>query len=204
MWTPFYWFIGIVSWPVMRLFRLRAYGSERVPPGGIVLASNHVSNFDPWALGFPLWPKRRLRWMAKSELFMPVLKTILRRGGAFPVRRGHNDRAAIETATALARGGDVVVMFPEGTRRAKGLRKRRRPEAHSGAARIAIAAGVPLIPAAIVGTDRLSRLGPLRVNYGAPIPTEDLAEHDHSTAAQIATERLMARIAELESELRAP
>ena len=202
MWTPFYWFIGVVSWPVMRLFRLRAYGLDQVPPGGIVLASNHVSNFDPWALGFPLWPHRRLRWMAKSELFKPVLKTILRRGGAFRVRRGHNDRVAIETAIELARGGDVVVMFPEGTRRQKGLRKRRRPEAHSGAARIAITAGVPLVPAAIVGTDRLSRLGPLRVIYGTPIQTEDLGDHDHGTAAQIATDRLMERIAELESELR--
>jgi len=202
MWTPLYWFIGVISWPAVRLFRLRAYGRENVPAAGIVLASNHVSNFDPWALGFPLWPHRRLRWMAKSELFKPVLKTILRRGGAFPVRRGLNDRVAIETAIELARGGDVVVMFPEGTRRRKGLRKRRRPEAHTGAARIAISAGVPLVPAAIVGTDRLSRLGPIRVRYGAPIATEDLAEHDHGTSAQIATDRLMARIAELEAELR--
>jgi 1-acyl-sn-glycerol-3-phosphate acyltransferase len=202
--TAFYYFVGIVSWPALRLlYRLRWRGRENVPPGGIVLASNHVSNFDPWPLGYPLWPKRRLRWMGKSELFNPVLAPILLHGGAFPVRRGTNDREAIERAIELAQGGDVVVMFPEGTRRRKGLRKRFRPQAHTGAARIAIVAGVPLVPAAVIGTDRLSRLGPLRVLYGEPIPLDDLAEQDHGTAARIATDRLMERIGELEEELRA-
>jgi 1-acyl-sn-glycerol-3-phosphate acyltransferase len=204
MWTPFYYFIGIVSWPVLRLlFRLRWHGVENVPPGGIVLASNHVSNFDPWPLGYPLWPKRRMRWMAKSELFNRVIGPILLHGGAFPVRRGTNDREAIERAITLARGGDVVVMFPEGTRRNKGLRKKFRPQAHTGAARIAIVAGVPLVPVAVIGTDRLSRLGPLRVLYGKPIPLEDLAEHDHGKASRIATDRLMDQIDDLEAELRA-
>jgi len=204
MWTPFYYFVGIVSWPVLRLlYRLRWRGRENVPPGGIVLASNHNSNFDPWPLGYPLWPKRRLRWMGKSELFNPVLRPILERGGAFPVRRGMNDREAIQRAIDLARGGDVVVMFPEGTRRKKGLRKKFTPQAHTGAARIAIVAGVPLVPAAVRGTDRLARLGPLRVAYGDPIPLDDLAEQDHATAARIATDRLMERIAELEAELAA-
>jgi 1-acyl-sn-glycerol-3-phosphate acyltransferase len=202
--TAFYYFVGIVSWPVLRLlYRLRWRGRENVPPGGIVLASNHNSNFDPWPLGYPLWPKRRLRWMGKSELFNPILSPILVRGGAFPVRRGTNDREAIERAIDLARGGDVVVMFPEGTRRKKGLRKKFRPQAHTGAARIAIVAGVPLVPAAVIGTDRLARLGPLRVAYGEPIPLDDLKEHDHATAAKIATDRLMERITELEEELRA-
>jgi 1-acyl-sn-glycerol-3-phosphate acyltransferase len=132
-----------------------------------------------------------------------LLGPILRRGGAFPVRRGTNDREAMERAIALAQGGDVVVMFPEGTRRRKGLRKKFRPQAHTGAARIAIVAGVPLVPAAIKGTDRLARLGPLRVRYGEPVQLDDLAEHDHATAAKIATERLMERIAALEEDLQA-
>ncbi len=200
--NAFYYFVGIVSWPALRLlYRLRWRGRENVPPGGIVLASNHVSNFDPWPLGYPLWPKRRMRWMGKSELFNPILGPILRRGGAFPVRRGMNDREAIERAIELVHEGDIVVMFPEGTRRKKGLRKKFRPHAHSGAARIAIVAGVPLVPAAVRGTDRLSRLGPLRVAYGEPVPLEDLAELDHGSAAKIATERLMDRIADLEEEL---
>jgi 1-acyl-sn-glycerol-3-phosphate acyltransferase len=203
--TPLYYFVGIISWPVLRgLYRLRASGLENVPPGGIVLASNHISNFDPWPLGLPLWPKRRLRWMGKSELFNPALGPILRRAGAFPVRRGMNDTEAIRTAIELARAGDVVVMFPEGTRRAKGLRKKFRPQAHTGSARIALTAGVPLVPAAVAGTNRLSRLGPLRVLYGTPIPLDDLkGEPDHSAAAKVATDRLMERIAELEAEVQA-
>ncbi len=203
MWTRFYQLIGFVSWPVVHLlFRLRAIGREHIPPsGGFVLAANHTSNFDPWPLGFPLWPKRRLRWMGKSELFNPILGPVLRRGGAFPVRRGMNDSAAIRTAIELARAGDVVVMFPEGTRRKKGLRKKFLPKAHTGSARIALAAGVPLVPAAIKGTDRLARLGPLRVAYGAPVPLADLAGQDSGAAAEIATERLMKRIADLEASL---
>ena len=90
------------------------------------------------------------------------------------MRRGEKDTVAIETATQLCRDGHIVVMFPEGTRRKKGLRKRHEARAHSGAARIALDAGVPLIPAGISGTDRLGRLARLRVAYGAPIPLDDL------------------------------
>ena len=69
--SPFYLFVGAVSWPLLKsLFRLRAEGVENLPAdGGFVLAANHLSNFDPFALGIPLWPRRYLRFMAKSELF---------------------------------------------------------------------------------------------------------------------------------------
>jgi 1-acyl-sn-glycerol-3-phosphate acyltransferase len=107
----------------------------------------------------------------------------------------------MRTAIELARGGDVVVMFPEGTRRKKGMRKKHEARAHSGAARIAIEAGVPLVPAAISGTDRLARLGKLRVRYGPPIPIDDLGDLDERTAAQTATDRLMDAIESMEAEL---
>ena len=136
--------------------------------------------------------------MAKSELFWTPFKQFASAAGAFPVRRGEQDTVAIEHATELCRAGHVVVMFPEGTRRKKGLRKKREARAHTGAARIALDADVPLVPAGISGTDRLGRLGPLRVVYGAPIPLEDLSDRDH--AAQVATDRLMHAIAELERE----
>ena len=181
---------------------MRAHGVENLPrEGGYVLAANHNSNFDPWPLGIPLYPRRWLRFMAKSELYNPVLKPFLKMGGAFPVRRGQRDVEAIETAIRLARQGEIVVMFPEGTRRKKGLRKKFEARPHSGAARIALAAGVPLVPAAIAGTDRLSRLGPLRVAYGQPIPLDDLADRDAREAAEVATERLMAEIGRLEATL---
>src|SRR5215217_1027503 len=147
---------------VFRVVGLEVHGLERLPSGGYVLAANHTSNLDPWPLGLPLWPRRFLRFMAKSELYWWPLKYVISGGGGFPVRRGERDVEAIETAVELAGQGYVVAMFPHGTRQRKGLVKKHRPKAHTGAARIALEAGVPLVPAAIVGTDRLSRLARLR------------------------------------------
>jgi len=195
-----YLLLGALSLPLVRgLFRLRTRGLEHLPEGGFVLAANHNSNFDPWALGVPLYPRRFLRFMGKSELFFSPLKQFLVACGAFPVRRGERDLEALETAAGLCRQGHIVVMFPEGTRRQKGLRKKWEARAHTGAARIALDARVPLIPAGIVGTDRLARLEPLRVRYGPPIRLDDLAGED---APLVATERLMVAIGELEAAVR--
>jgi 1-acyl-sn-glycerol-3-phosphate acyltransferase len=194
--------IGALSWPIVYgVFRLRARGKQNVPESGFVLAANHTSNFDPWPLGLPLFPRRYLRFMGKSELFMPIVRWFLVAAGAFPVRRGQGDLEAIETAAALCRQGHAVVMFPEGTRREKGLRKKYEARPHTGAARIALEAGVPLVPAAIKGTDRLARLGPLRVLYGEPVPLDDLGDRELRDAAQEATDRLMAEIRRLEASL---
>jgi 1-acyl-sn-glycerol-3-phosphate acyltransferase len=199
---PVYLLAAAISWPFVKVgFRLRARGTEHLPEGGFVLAANHTSNFDPWPLAMPLFPRRQLRFMAKSELFNPILKPILVGGGAFPVHRGQADLEAIRRAVELVRDGEIVVMFPEGTRRRKGLRKKYEARAHTGAARIALIAGAPLVPAAIKGTDKLSRLGPLRVAYGRPIPLDDLRGQEGSPAAREATERLMADIRELEASL---
>jgi 1-acyl-sn-glycerol-3-phosphate acyltransferase len=92
-------------------------------------------------------------------------------------------------------------MFPEGTRRTKGLVKRHEARPRSGAARIALEAGVPLVPAAVRGTDKLTRLGALRVAYGEPVPIDDLRGREVGEAAREATSRLMERILELESSL---
>jgi 1-acyl-sn-glycerol-3-phosphate acyltransferase len=198
-----YSFAAALSWPVVRwLYRLRAEGSENLPAeGGYVLAANHISNLDPWPLGLPLWPSRFLRFMAKSELYWWPLGRVITAGGGFPVRRGERDLEAINTAIELARQGNVVAMFPHGTRQRKGLVKRYEAKAHTGAARIALEAGVPLVPAAIAGTDRLSKLGPLRVRYGTPIPLEDLQDGDPAIAAREATDRLMAEIDRLGADL---
>src|ERR1044072_8532849 len=137
-----YSFVAALSYPVMYgLFRLRASGTENLPDDtAFFLAATHPSNMDPWPLGLPLWPRRYLRFMAKSELFNPVLTPILRAGGAFKVRRGQADVEAMRIAVDLVRDGQIVVMFPEGTRRAKGLRKKHTAGAHTGAARIALTA----------------------------------------------------------------
>jgi 1-acyl-sn-glycerol-3-phosphate acyltransferase len=196
-----YLVVGGVSWPVVKaVFRHRATGTEHVPRrGGFVLAANHWSNFDPWPLAIPFFPRRFFRFMAKSELFWFPLSLVIRAGGGFRVRRGEQDEEAIATAVRLARDGHAVVMFPEGTRRRKGLRKKHEARFRTGAARIALEANVPLVPAGIAGTDRLARLGPLRVAYGPPIAVDDLTGLPVSEAARIATDRLEGAVGELEA-----
>lgn len=195
--TLLYHAVAVLSWPLLRLlFRYRATGKELLPAsGGYVLAAGHVSNLDPWPLAVALWPHRFVRFMAKAELFWFPLSLILNGAGGFKVHRGTSDREALDTAVELAKQGYVIAMFPEGTRRAKGLRKRHRAGAHTGAARIALRAGVPLIPAGIKGTNGLRHLERWRVRYGDPIDTSD------SPTAHVATERLMKRIHELEASL---
>jgi 1-acyl-sn-glycerol-3-phosphate acyltransferase len=195
--------VAILSWPVLKtVFRHRAVGVENLPrDGAYVLAANHASNLDPWPLGLPLFPRRFLRFMAKSELFWFPLGAIITAGGAFPVRRGQRDEQAIATAIELCRAGHVVVMFPEGTRRRKGLRKKHEARWHNGAARIALEAGVPLVPAGISGTDRLSRLGPLRVVYGRPVELDDLRTLPPEAAAANATDRLREAVLALERSI---
>jgi 1-acyl-sn-glycerol-3-phosphate acyltransferase len=189
-----YRFVAYLSQPLRWLYRLEARGVQHVPTkGGFVLAANHVSNFDPWPLGLPLFPAHYLRFMGKSELFWWPLSTFIEAAGAFKVRRGQGDAEAMATAVDLVRAGEVVVMFPEGTRQKKGLVKKHQPRAHTGAARIARDANAPLVPAAIKGTDRLLRLGKLNVAYGEPIaPGDDL---------QATTDRLMAEIRRLHDTL---
>jgi 1-acyl-sn-glycerol-3-phosphate acyltransferase len=203
-----YHFIGAVSaGPIRHLFRFKSKGEENIPrEGGFVLSANHMSNLDPWPLAIPLFPDRQLRFMAKSEMYVPPFKWILGPAGAFPVRRGMGDEEAMQKAVELARAGEVVAIFPEGTRRNKGRLKKRmnkklRAKPRSGAARVALQAGVPLVPAAIGGTESLMRLGPLRVAYGPPIELDDLKDLELRKAAKIATERLMVSIHELEKTL---
>jgi 1-acyl-sn-glycerol-3-phosphate acyltransferase len=195
--------IAAASWPILRLaFRYRARGMENLPPeGGYVLAAGHSSNLDPWALGLAIWPRRFLRFMGKSELFWFPLSLVLSGVGAFKVHRGRADRDAIETAINLARDGNVIAMFPEGTRRKKGLRKKYEAGAHTGAARIALEAGVPLIPAGVKGTDGLRHLAAWRVVYGTPIDLDDLRGQEMAEAARTATDRLMIEIHKLEESL---
>lgn len=203
MLDPVYLLAGCFYKPVLKaVWRIRPLGTEHLPESGFVLASNHVSNVDPFALAWALFPRREIRFMAKAELFNPLLGWAMWGAGTFPVKRGQADPEALKTAVRLLRSGEIVGMFPEGTRQRKGLNKKFVAQAHTGTARIALTAHVPLIPAGIVGTDRLTSFEPVRVAYGPPVKVDDLADLPRKKAAEIATERLMTAIYDLVAELR--
>jgi 1-acyl-sn-glycerol-3-phosphate acyltransferase len=184
-------------------FRLRIEGAERIPSdGAAVIAPNHKSFWDSFFIAVAT--RRHLRFMGKSELFAGRRGRLFVRLGAFPVRRGESDAAALETAREILRQGGLLALFPEGTRirdpSALGAPKR-------GAARLAIEAGAPLIPAAITGTEKLFA-GPfpkprrVQVAFGEPIPVDEL-EPTPDAAAHVLDERLWPEVTEEYGRLRA-
>jgi 1-acyl-sn-glycerol-3-phosphate acyltransferase len=171
------------------VFRISATGLDNVPShGGVVLAPMHRSYVDSLAVGVPL-KKRRFRAMAKYELFgVPVVGRAIAMGGGFPVRRAVQDMDAYREALRLLRGGDMLLVFPEGTRNRDGTH---RPQL--GAARLALEAGVALVPVSISGSDQIKLLPPrfpkVRVHYGEPIPLGDLPTDDLRRSSYAATKR---------------
>lgn len=188
--------VAWISRPLVRLaFRPRVGGLEQLPRGGFVLCANHLSAFDPWALSIPLYP-RQPRYLAKAELFVWPFRRLLAAGGLFPVQRGDRDSRAVRTAIDHAKAGRIVLVFPEGARRRKRILRPRR-----GAARIALDAGVPLVPAAVRGTDSALAFRRWRVAFGSPVPLDDLRSLPPRAAAEEATRRLWATVAALELQL---
>jgi 1-acyl-sn-glycerol-3-phosphate acyltransferase len=190
---------AFVARPLVRvLFRPRVRGVEHVPrSGGYVVAPNHLSGFDAFALTYPLYG-RTLRNMGKNQLFRRTfLGPLVRSLGAFPAQAEEGLPGGVELAASLARAGEVVVIFPTGARRRSD--KEHRPR--TGAARTALEAGVPLVPAALRGTDGWRRLERWRIAFGPPVPLEDLRAEDAARAAREATLRLSEAIGSLERAL---
>ena len=123
--------------------KLDVRGTEHVPPPGtpLVIAANHVSGLDPFLVARALPRGRFLQFMAKKELFLPVIGWIIRTGGSFPVDRSGNDVASIRTALRVLKENGTVGIFPEGTRGGT--------ELHGGVALIAAKGRAPILPAGI-------------------------------------------------------
>jgi 1-acyl-sn-glycerol-3-phosphate acyltransferase len=160
----------VLTPPTLLLYRARAIGTENVPSSGpVILAPNHFSQWDHFFVGVFL--RRKIRFMAKSQLFGPRgLTWILSHGGAFPIRRGHRDEEAFDTVYTILERGDCMLVYAEGGRSRSGGLGEPRP----GVGRIALESGVPVVPVAIHGSAavrgwRRLRFPKVTVQYGEPV-----------------------------------
>jgi 1-acyl-sn-glycerol-3-phosphate acyltransferase len=160
----------VCTLPTVLVFRLKVIGREHVPrQGGLILAPNHFSQMDHFFAGVYL--PRKIRFMAKSQLFGPPLLTaILKHGGVFPVRRGHRDEEAMKTAFTLLEQGEMVLVYAEGGRSRSG----ELGEPKRGIGRVALESGAPVVPVAIHGSAGVRRWKRLRfpqvtIEFGEPL-----------------------------------
>lgn len=185
------------------LLRVEVRGRDNVPSrGGVILAPNHRSLIDFAVAG--VVTKRKVAFMGKDELFRSrTSAAIIRRLGSFPVRRGRPDRAALQRALELLRDGQVVGIFPEGTRRPGN----RFEELEEGFAYVAMRSGAPIVPVAISGTEavfppgrRLPRLVKVRVAVGEPFrldgPHSGLLPRSRIRAATAEAQQRLAAVME--------
>jgi 1-acyl-sn-glycerol-3-phosphate acyltransferase len=184
------------------LFRVRAIGSENVPNGPVILVPNHASFMDHFFTAG--WIRRRVRFMAKSQLFQPGLADyIFSHGGVFPVRRGQHDEDAFITAFKLLDRGEAVVMYAEGGRTRTGEIA---AEAKPGVGRLALESGAPVVPVAILGSYQVRNWKRLQfprvtVQYGTPVRFERV-EHSSREQQQEVADYVLDRVREIHSQLK--
>lgn len=186
---------------VTKLFyRIKVSGQENIPrQGGFILASNHLSYFDPLLVGS--WATRQVYFLAKQELFQnPVLGSIIRRTNALPLRRGTIDRTALDSCVEVIRHGYGLTFFPEGTRAKEGHFLDPKP----GVGMVAVRAGCPIVPVYIRGSNHLGAclLGRdrLSITYGEPLPADWVASFEATKESYTEIARVvMERIAGLSS-----
>jgi 1-acyl-sn-glycerol-3-phosphate acyltransferase len=176
----------LVSLPTLLIYRTRAIGVENVPKSGpLILAPNHFSQMDHFFIG--LYLRRQVRFMAKSQLFgPPVLTYIYKHGGVFPIRRGHHDEEAFETAFTILDQDGMLLIYAEGGRSRSGELGDPKP----GVGRLALESGAPVVPVAIHGSANVRRWKRFRfprvtVQFGEPLsfPVERSAGRERQLEA---------------------
>jgi 1-acyl-sn-glycerol-3-phosphate acyltransferase len=186
----FYSFVRSAVYGALKpIYRFEVIGRENFPAeGGVLLCSNHIDNLDPPVVG--ITAPRPVHFMAKEELFnLPVLGKVVRNLNAFPVKRGMSDREALRKGIALLKEGNVLGLFPEGTRSktgelGKGL---------AGAGFFALRAPAHVVPCAIIGPYKPFKR--LKVVYGKPLDMEE-ARKNRASADEV-TEMIMQEIRQL-------
>ncbi len=176
------------------IVRIRLQGRERVPQeGAFILASNHLSWIDVALI--PIYLSRPVVYMAKDETFRGKVAWLVRFMGAFPVKRGEGDRQALRAADEQLKMGNILVMFPEGTR----SKTHTMGVAHAGLGMIALRAGVPIVPVAVWGSEKVLKTFRPTVNvmYGEPMFLKPKGSKITREDIDGATEQVMLRIASM-------
>lgn len=175
---------AVIRWVLNGIFsgfyRLHVEGAEHIPDtGAVIVAPNHKSSFDPPIVGVAI-KNRLVHYMAKAELFKnPMFGWVLRKMGAFPVKRGTVDRMAIKQAVRELKNGHVLGIFPEGTR----IKKDGLGRFHSGMASLALMTGVPIVPVAVLGTRTLpKKKETIAILIGEPVVVEKQKVNDDKVA----------------------
>jgi 1-acyl-sn-glycerol-3-phosphate acyltransferase len=182
-------------------FRARAIGSENVPAGPVIMAPNHASFMDHFFSA--AFIRRRIQFMAKSQLFAPgPPQWIFSHGGVFPVRRGFQDEEAFISAYRILERGGAVGMYCEGGRSRTGQLA---AEARPGIGRLALESGAPIVPVAILGSHQVRNWKRLQfprvtVSYGSPLRF-DVVGGPTREQQQEAADLILGRIRELHDEL---
>jgi len=173
----------------LTFFRARTISSEKVPQSGpVILAPNHGSFMDHFFLA--AFIRRKVRFMAKSQLFQPPLQYVYSHGGVFPLRRGHRDEEAFITARTILEHGGCVAMYCEGSRSKDGkLSERPKP----GIGKLALQTGAAVVPVAIHGSSKVrnwrkGQFPKVTVQYGDPIRWETLADPTREQQMSVADE----------------
>jgi 1-acyl-sn-glycerol-3-phosphate acyltransferase len=184
-------------------FRIRGIRAEKVPPtGAAIVAPNHFSFMDHFFLGVAL--RRKVRFMAKSQLFKPPMQWIYTHGGVFPVRRGVQDEEAFETAHSVLDRGGLIAMYCEGGRSRTGQLSE---QPKRGIGRLALESGAPVVPVAIYGSSKVRNWKRLQfpkvtVLYGDPMRWEAVAEPTREQQQEVANQ-IFAEIKALYGQLEA-
>src|SRR5215467_6735237 len=174
--------------------RVRLSGLENVPAEGpFIIASNHLSWFDVPLI--PAYFARPVIYMAKEETFQSRIGWLVRFMGAFPVKRGEADRHALRTAAEQLKEGNIIVIFPEGTRSKTHTMAR----GHSGLGMIALRSDVPVLPVAVTGSEKLLKKfrPPVTITYGQPMILKPRDQKVTREDIDATTGQVMHRIAEM-------
>jgi 1-acyl-sn-glycerol-3-phosphate acyltransferase len=183
----------ITSLYAYTLLRARCISSENVPGcGPVILAPNHFSFMDHFLMG--CYIRRKIRFMAKSQLFKPPMQLIYTHGGVFPVRRGARDEETFITAELILEQGGAVAMYCEGGRSRTG---KVAEQAKPGIGRLALESGAPVVPIAIHGSSRVRNWKRLQfpkvtVQYGEALCWEQVRDPTRAQQQAVADEVLAA------------